>query len=208
MGNIFLSLLKAEKPLYFLCITMHDYMVSCILLFGLFFVAVHNPIRSGTHFWVTALQLRTNKVVGIEHSGSHKCCSETQRQWIKERLSQRSIQAKVSCMFHSTAVVPPRHPAPLHISMSDWCVQFSDTMVVVISQTWGLLRFEIASAVVVTGLTQLFIMWEVRDVKSLISLGLANALSLLSVSWRQDGQKLPMAWGRDATESDKTTPDI
>lgn len=57
-------------------------------------------------------------------------------------------------------------------------VQFSDTMTVVISQAWGLLRFEIASAVVVIGLTQLFIMWEVHNVKSL---GLVNALSLLSV---------------------------
>lgn len=55
-------------------------------------------------------------------------------------------------------------------------------MAVVISQTWGLLSFEIASAVVVISLTQLLIMSEVRDVKSMMSLGLVNALSLLSVS--------------------------
>lgn len=48
-------------------------------------------------------------------------------------------------------------------------------------------------------------MWEVYDVKSL---GLSNALSLLSVGWQQDGKNLAMAWGRDATERDKNTPDI
>lgn len=116
--HIFLSLLKADKA-YLFC--LHNYyMVSCILLFALFFCCCPQPYqnRPWTHFWVTTRQLRTNKVVGIEHSGSHKCRSETQRQWIKECLSQ-GIWAKVSRMFISAVVVPPSHPDPLHISMSD-----------------------------------------------------------------------------------------
>ncbi len=106
-------------------------------------------------------------------------------------------------MFRSAVVVPQSHPDQLHISMSDWCVQFSDTMAVVIPQAWGLLRCKIASAVVGMGLTQLFMMWEVHYVKSLIYLCLVSALFVLSVGWQQDGQKFVMAWERNDTESDK-----
>lgn len=117
----FLVSSKSWQGLLILFAYMLYYMVSCILLFALFFAAVHNPIGTDlwTHFWVTTRQLRTNKAVGIEHSGSRKGRSETQRQWIKECLGQRSIWAKVSRMFLSAVVVLPSHPDPLHISMSD-----------------------------------------------------------------------------------------